>query len=127
VLARISRLFSFALERDWITANPASRIRKPGEERSRDRVLPRDEVRELWAALHETEAKNPDGTRKPRLSHTLNEMLIVMLLTAQRRGEVCTMRWRDVDLQTAGGRFRRSHPRTLTRIVCRSRRSCWRS
>jgi integrase len=26
-------------------------------------------------------------------------MLIVMLLTAQRRGEVCTMRWQDVDLQ----------------------------
>jgi integrase len=27
-------------------------------------------------------------------------MLIVMLLTAQRRGEICTMRWHDVDLTT---------------------------
>jgi integrase len=38
---------------------------------------------------------------KPRLSQTLNDMLIVMLLTAQRRGEVCTMRWQDMDLATA--------------------------
>lgn len=27
-------------------------------------------------------------------------MLIVMLLTAQRRGEVCTMRWQDIELLT---------------------------
>ena len=92
LLARISRLFSFALERDWISANPAFRIKKPGEERSRDRVLSRDELRELWAALHTTEATNPDGTPKPQLSQTLKDTLIVMLLTAQRRGEICTMR-----------------------------------
>ena len=85
---------------DWIKANPAWRIKKPGQERSRDRVLTRDELRELWPALHETAATNPDGTPKPRLSQTLNDMLIVMLLTAQRRGEVCTMRWQDVDLVT---------------------------
>jgi hypothetical protein len=99
MLARISRLLSFALERDWITANPAFRIRKPGEERSRDRVLSRDELRELWTALQETEATHADGTAKPRLSQTLNHMLIVMLLTAQRRGEVCTMQWQDVNLK----------------------------
>jgi integrase len=100
ILSRISAMLTSALEHDWIESNPASRIRKPGEERSRDRVLSRDEVRELWVALHETEAKNPDGTPRPRLSQTLNDMLIVMLLTAQRRGEVCTMRWQDVDLVT---------------------------
>jgi integrase len=31
----------------------------------------------------------------------MNDMLLVMLLTAQRRGEVARMRWRDVDLMTA--------------------------
>jgi integrase len=54
----------------------------------------------FWAALHETKAKNPDGTPRLRLSQTLNDMPIVMLLTAQRRGEVCTMRWQDIDLVT---------------------------
>ena len=88
------------MEHDWIETNPALRIVKPGDENSRDRVLSRDELRELWAALHETEAKNGDGTSKPRLSQTLNDVFIVMLLTAQRCGEVCQMQWREVDLAT---------------------------
>lgn len=100
VLERISAMFTFAVDQDWIESNPAWRVKKPGRERSRDRVLTRDELRELWAALQETEATNPDGSPKPRLSQALNDMLIVMLLTAQRRGEVCTMRWQDVDLVT---------------------------
>ena len=86
VLQRISAMLSFAVDQDWIKSNPAWRIKKPGRERSRDRVLTREELREVWAALHETEATNPDGTPKPRLSQTLNDMLLVMLLTAQRRG-----------------------------------------
>jgi integrase len=101
VLSRISRLFSFAVERDWIEANPALRIVKPGEEKSRDRVLSRDELRELWPALHQTEAKDENGKKLPRLSQTLNDAFIVMLLTAQRCGEVCKMQWREVDLATA--------------------------
>jgi integrase len=100
VLERISALFTFAVDQDWIEANPAWRIKKPGQERTRDRVLTRDELRELWPALHETEAKNADGTRRPRLSQTLNDVFLVMLLTAQRCGEVCQMEWREVDLDT---------------------------
>jgi hypothetical protein len=48
VLDLISALFTFAVDQDWIEANPAWRIKKPGSERSRDRVLTRDELRELW-------------------------------------------------------------------------------
>lgn len=100
VLERISALFTFAVDQDWIEANPAWRIKKPGQERSRDRVLTRDELRELWSALHETEAKHADGSPKPRLSQTLNDVFLVMLLTAQRCGEVCQMQWSEVDLDT---------------------------
>ena len=89
VLERVSALFTFAVDQDWIEANPAWRVKKPGRECSRDRVLTRDELRELWPALHETEAKKADGTPKPRLSETLNDVFLVMLLTAQRCGEVC--------------------------------------
>jgi integrase len=88
------------VERDWIDANPAFRIRKPGEEKSRDRVLSREELRELWTALHQTEAKDAEGKPLPRLSKTLNDAFIVMLLTAQRSGEVCRMRWQDVDMES---------------------------
>lgn len=100
ILARVSRLFSFAVERDWIEANPALRIVKPADEKTRDRVLSRDELRELWTALHQTEAKDANGKNLPRLSQTLNDAFIVMVLTAQRCGEVCRMQWRDVDLAT---------------------------
>jgi site-specific recombinase XerD len=50
ILARVSRLFSFAVERDWIEANPALRIVKPADEKSRDRVLPRRVARALDGA-----------------------------------------------------------------------------
>ena len=65
LLAWIRRLLSFALDREWITANPAWRMAKPGEEKSRDRVLSRDELRLLWAALQETEARDADGRPSP--------------------------------------------------------------
>jgi integrase len=100
VLQRVSAMFTFAVDHDWIESNPAWRIKKPGRERGRDRVLTRDELRKLWPALHDTAATHPDGSAKPRLSQALNDMFVVMLLTAQRRGEVCTMRWQDVDLAT---------------------------
>src|SRR3954471_15104472 len=58
VLERVSALFTFAVDQDWIEANPAWRIKKPGQEPTRDRVLTRDELRELWPALHELEAKH---------------------------------------------------------------------
>lgn len=61
LLARISRLFSFAIERDWIEANPAFRMRRPSPEISRDRVLSRSELKELWTVLHQTEAEDAQG------------------------------------------------------------------
>jgi integrase len=64
----------------------------------------RDELRELWTALHDDQvdptATHPDGTPKRQLSRTLKDSLLVMLLTAQRRGEICRMRWHDVDVKT---------------------------
>jgi len=50
-LGVLSRMFNFALDREWIEASPAARIPEPGEERSRDRVLSDDELRELWVSL----------------------------------------------------------------------------
>jgi integrase len=99
LLAWIRRLLSFGVDREWIIANPAWRMAKPGEEKSRDRVLTREELRILWAALQETEAYAPNGRTLPRLSETLNDLFMVMLLTAQRGGEVARMRWQDVDLE----------------------------
>lgn len=93
ILSRISRILNFAVEQDWIDANPALRVLRPGEETSRDRLLSREELPVLWRALHETGSVSADGKRTPRLSAVLNDAFLTMLLTAQRCGEVCRMRW----------------------------------
>lgn len=107
-LGVLSRMFNFALDREWIEASPAARIPDPGEERSRDRVLSDEELRELWASLEclasqveETDEEVAQELRaKARLTPATAQAFQVQLLTAQRPGEVRSMRWPDVDLES---------------------------
>jgi integrase len=87
VAALLSKLFAFALDRDLVTVSPAVRIARPGRERQRDRVLAEDELRTIWAEFD-------------ALDIPMAAFYKVRLLTAQRGGEVSSMRWRDVDLVT---------------------------
>jgi integrase len=102
-------MFNFALDREWIEANPASRIPEPGEEKSRDRVLSDEELRELWLALEclaaEVEDKTDEAAQtlrraKARVTPATAQAFQVQLLTAQRPGETQKMRWADVDLES---------------------------
>jgi integrase len=106
-LGVLSRMFNFALDREWIEANPASRIPEPGEEQSRDRVLSDEELRELWAALECLASQDEEETdkaaqelrrAKARLTPATAQAFQVQLLTAQRPGETRKMRWTNVDL-----------------------------
>ncbi len=85
-LAAIRRLFAWAVERDVIDASPAANVKPVGKEVSRDRVLTDDELRAFWKA---TEGDD----------HPWHPFLRTLLLTAQRRSEVATMRWQDLDLE----------------------------
>ncbi len=105
-LGVLSRMFNFALDREWIEANPAARIPDPGEERSRDRVLRDDELRELWTALEclanqeeSDEAAQELRRSKAGLTPATAQAFQVQMLTAQRPGEVRSMRWADIDLE----------------------------
>jgi len=86
VAALLSKLFAFALDRDLVTASPAMRIPRPGQEQARDRVLSEDELRALWKAFD-------------ALDGPMAAFYKLRLLTAQRGGEVASMRWSDVDLE----------------------------
>jgi integrase len=107
-LGVLSRMFNFALDREWIEANPAARIPDPGEEQSRERVLSDDELRELWQRLEtiakQTEAvideerDGDDDNLVPQITRATAQAFQVQLLTAQRPGEVRAMKWADVDL-----------------------------
>ena len=113
VLAVVRRMLNFGVRRDWIDANPASLIDKPGAEHARDRVLSDEELRALWALLgrfpatHEKQAPGRkrathDVDQQPfcPITPALAAVQKVRLLTAQRGGEVVAMRWQDLDLTT---------------------------
>jgi len=87
VAALLSKMFSFALDRDLVEVSPATRIPRPGREQARARVLSDAEIRILWTAL--------DALPEPMAA-----LYRLRLLTAQRGGEVANMRWQDVDLES---------------------------
>ncbi|BBO72071.1 integrase [Desulfosarcina alkanivorans] len=84
----LSRLFNFAAERGVIDDSPCTRIKKLPE-KGRDRVLTDDEIRLLWTAL-DLENKDFDIYKPTKLAIKL------ILLTGQRPGEVCGMRWSEI-------------------------------
>jgi integrase len=111
VLAVVRKMLNFAVDHDWIDANPAARVKKPSPETSRDRVLTADEIRRFWRVL----SRLPDTLERPApgrkratgskddplcpISAPMAAVLKMRLLTAQRGGEVARMRWRDLVLQ----------------------------
>lgn len=111
VLALVRRMLNFAVDHDWIEANPAARVKKPAAEVSRERVLTDEEIRRLWrllshfptteerAAPRRKRAKGSNDDPLCPVSPALAALLKVRLLTAQRGGEVARMRWTDLDLK----------------------------
>lgn len=79
-------LMNWCLSRDLIEANPAAALRRPHKTRIRSRVLGDEELRSIWMAA--------EG-----LGYPFGPATQLLMLTGQRRGEVCCMRWSDVDLK----------------------------
>src|SRR5262249_48248133 len=70
--------------------NPCFQIKAPSPESQRDRVLSDEEIRRVWMACGQ-------------LDRVLETYFKISLLTAQRGGEVRTMRWADIDFETGWG------------------------
>jgi integrase len=87
VVALLSKVFKFALDREIVTTSPAVGIARPGTEQKRDRVLTDGEIRKFWTATESLDA-------------SMRAYWRTRLLTAQRGIEVNTMRWADVDLDS---------------------------
>ena len=89
VLATVSKFFNWALVQpeyiDVLKANPVVRNLSPTRPRKRDRTLSIDEVRHVWSATGGIDFPFGPFTR-------------LLLLTGQRRNEVATLRWSDLDL-----------------------------
>ena len=86
LLACVSKVFNWAISRDLLEMNPCIQVQAPGIETARDRVLSESEIAKFWAGL--------DGAR---MSAEVGTVLRLILITAQRPGEVCEMEWADID------------------------------
>lgn len=80
----INAMFNYAVAQDLIEYNPATGVKKAGQERPGERYLSRDEIRLYWA---HTEEEPPDERAFFRL----------LLLLALRPGEVMKLKWEYLD------------------------------
>lgn len=81
----IRKMFNFAIERDILDSNPCIMVKAPGKKNRRDRVLCDSEITTFWSSLEDAESSEP-----------IKLALKLQLVTAQRRGEVATAKWEDI-------------------------------
>ena len=84
-LAYLRALFNWAVKRGRLPSSPVLGVDAPSKERTRDRVLSDDELRWLWRACE-------------KIDWPFGPFVKLLLLTGQRRDEVATLRWSELDL-----------------------------
>jgi integrase len=84
----IKKMFSFAVKRGVLDASPCVEIDAPAKENHRERFLAEEEIKKFWFGLDN--AKMSDGTILA---------LKLLLITAQRKGEVTQAEWSEIDLK----------------------------
>lgn len=86
-LAYTRRVFNWAKGRDLVDANPCDGV-KGEPEKSRDRVLSKAELADIWQVGY-------------GLGYPFGTMTHLLILTAQRLREVAEMPWSELDLDAA--------------------------
>jgi integrase len=81
--AALSAFFSWTITEGLLSANPVQGTATADEGNSRDRVLSVDELRRLWRGLGEGR---------------FSDIIRLLLLTGQRRTEIGSLRWSEIDL-----------------------------
>lgn len=82
----ISRFLNWCVERGYLEHSPCQGVKKMAKENPRDRVLNDDELYKIW---------NTCDT----FGYPFSPLFKLLILTAQRRGEVSGMRWSELDLK----------------------------
>jgi integrase len=103
-LTVLKRMLSIAFREGWITRHPFSGsdvLISASDETKRTRVLSDDEETWLLDACDENRAK-------------LKAIIICALDTGMRRGEILSLRWRDVDLKARRINIQALNTKTLT-------------
>jgi integrase len=98
----LGQMFKFGVHRAIIEATPVQLLYRPGgKEVARSRCLTDDELKALLADPKK-------ATRFERLSH----VILILLLTGQRRGELALARWTEIDFADKTWRIPDAHAKT---------------
>lgn len=84
-LAHMRKLFNWAVDEEIIDATPITRMKPPGKETARDRTLDDEELKAVWNACE-------------HLGYPFGPYVRLLMVTAQRREEVASMKWSTLDL-----------------------------
>jgi len=84
----VSKMFNFAESRDVIEISPCIRIPAPAKKIARDRVLKEAEIKQFWEALEISQ-----------MSQSNKWVLMLLLITLQRRGETVMAQRKEFDLK----------------------------
>lgn len=83
---KIRKMFNFAVEKDILEYSPCFGVKKPTKKEHKDRVLTDAELATLW-----------NGLDKAAMSGEIRRALKLILVTAQRPGEVIGMHSEEID------------------------------
>jgi integrase len=86
--AAIRRVLSWAVERGDIDRSPCSGLKMPSKNKRRERVLTDGELSRIWLAAE-------------HFGYPFGSIVRGLIVTGQRRDEVTSMRWSDLDLEKA--------------------------
>ncbi|HEY0464191.1 MAG TPA: site-specific integrase, partial [Polyangiaceae bacterium] len=101
VQALLKQAFAVAADRDLIESVPTfPRAAAGGEEKVRTRTLSDNEIALFWHGMDSMTQKVKFGKG---LSRALVLALKLVLITAQRRGEIAAARWDDILVETTAG------------------------
>jgi len=99
-LACIRRMFNFAIERDIVAASPCAAVKPAAKENRRDRVLSRDEIKAVWNALDQANVQDQESSHIIHMSPETRLVLKLQLVLAQRKGEILSAEWDEIDLSS---------------------------
>jgi len=88
VLKIVRKMFNFAVERDILQHSPFAGVKALAENTSRDRTLTETEINTLWASID-----------RANMSAAIRRAVKLVLVTAQRPGEVSGMHTREINCQ----------------------------
>ena len=83
-LSAIRKFFNWCVQRGMLDTSPCLGIAKPANNNSRERVLDADELAAIWKGAE-------------LVGYPFGPIVKLLLLTAQRRGEVANMQWSQLN------------------------------